>query len=98
MKLIEFSNNFPSNLLDKLIKKKNNISSTRLWYIKKDVLQCTYDIPTNEILVYNLGHNILELYYDLVHIQLTTSKTKHDMSSLILGKRVASQAAERLEA
>ena len=28
---------------------------------------------------YNLGHNILELYNVLVHIRLTTSKTKRDI-------------------
>ena len=28
---------------------------------------------------YNLGHNILELYNVLVQIQLTTSKTEHDI-------------------
>ena len=51
MKSVEFSNNFPSNLLDKLIKNKNSFSSRRVWYIKIDVLQCTYDNHTNEILV-----------------------------------------------
>ena len=51
MKLIEFSNNFPSNLLDKLIKNKTSFSSRRVLYIKIDVLQCTYDNPTNKILV-----------------------------------------------
>ena len=28
---------------------------------------------------YNLGHNILELYNDLVQIRLSTSKTKRDI-------------------
>ena len=51
MKLIEFSNNFPSNLLDKLIKNKTSFSSRRVLYIQIDVLQCTYDNPTNKILV-----------------------------------------------
>ena len=51
MKLSEFSNNFPFNLLDKLIKNKNRFSPGRVWYIKIDMLQCTYDKSTNEILV-----------------------------------------------
>ena len=28
---------------------------------------------------YNLGHNILEIYNDLIQIRLTTSKTKRDI-------------------
>ena len=49
MKLIEFSNDFPSFLSDKLIKDKNSFSSRRVLYIL-DVKQCTYVNPTNEIL------------------------------------------------
>ena len=30
-------------------------------------------------LVYNLGHNILELYNVLVQVRLTTSKTQRDI-------------------
>ena len=29
--------------------------------------------------IYNPGHNILELYNDLVQVQFTTSKTKRDI-------------------
>ena len=37
------------------------------------------DSVISEILIYNLGHNILELYNVLVKIQLTTSKMKPDI-------------------
>ena len=48
-------------------------------------------------LVYNPGHNTLELYNILVQIQFTTSKRKLDIQYSKLGIRVASKAAERLK-
>ena len=48
--------------------------------------------------VYNLGHNILELYNILAQIRLTTSKTKRGIQYTKLGIRVASQVAEQLKA
>ena len=39
-----------------------------------------YDNSVSSLhLRYNLGHNILELYNDLVQIRLSTSKTKRDI-------------------
>ena len=34
----------------------------------------------NAMCIYNHGHNILELYSDLVNVQFATSKTKLDIS------------------
>ena len=48
-------------------------------------------------LIYNLGHNILELYNVLIQTRLTTSKAKHDIHYGKLGIRVASRVAERLK-
>ena len=62
IKLIEFSKNFPYSLLGKLIKNKNSFSSRRMWYIKKDVLQCTYYNPKNEILVEILFSRMSDSY------------------------------------
>ena len=50
----------------------------------------------NEV-IYNLGHNILELCNFLVQIRLTTSKAKRDMYCSRLDIRVASRVAERLK-
>ena len=47
--------------------------------------------------VYNLGHNILELYNVLVQIRLTTSKTKRGIQYSKIGIRVASRVTERLK-
>ena len=44
-----------------------------------------------------LGHNILELYYVLVQICLTTSKMKRDIKYSKLGIEVASQVAKPLK-
>ena len=48
-------------------------------------------------LVYNPGHNILELYNILVKIRFTTSKTKLDIWHSKVGTRVAPRVAERLK-
>ena len=48
-------------------------------------------------LVYNLGHNILEIYSALLQIRLTTSKTQRDMQYSKLSVYVASQIDERLK-
>ena len=45
--------------------------------------------------LYNLDHNILELYNVLVQVRFTTSKTKRDIQYSKLRIRVASQFAER---
>ena len=57
-----------------------------------------YDNSVSSLhLRYNLGHNILELYNDLVQIRLSTSKTKRDiLQTCKLGIWVASQFAEWL--
>ena len=47
--------------------------------------------------IYNLGHNILELYNVLVQIRLTTSKTKRDIYYSKHSTRVASRVAERFK-
>ena len=39
-------------------------------------------------MIYNVGHNIFELYNVLVQIQLTTSKPKYDIWSSKLGTQV----------
>ena len=54
------------------------------------------DSVISEILIYNLGHNILELYNVLVKIQLTTSKMKPDIQYCKSGIRVALGVGERL--
>ena len=54
------------------------------------------DSVISEILIYNLGHNILELYNVLVKIQLTTSKMKPDIQYCKFGIRVALGVGERL--
>ena len=48
--------------------------------------------------IYNHGHNILELYSDLVNVQFATSKTKLDISHKKLNIRVASWVTEQLKA
>ena len=47
-------------------------------------------------IIYNLGHNILGLYNALVHIRLTTSKTKRDIQYSKLGIQVVSRVAVSL--
>ena len=49
------------------------------------------------ISIYNLVHNIFELYNVLIQTRLTTSKTKRDILYSKLGTRVASQVAKRLK-
>ena len=44
--------------------------------------------------IYNLVHNILELYNALIQTRLTTSKTKRDIYYSKLGTRVASRVPE----
>ena len=44
----------------------------------------------NAMCIYNHGHNILELYSDLVNVQFATSETKLDISHKKLNIRVAS--------
>ena len=46
--------------------------------------------------LYNLGHNILELYNVLAQIRLTTSKTKRGIQYTKLGIRVAWRVANNL--
>ena len=50
--------------------------------------------PDQPTLIYNLGHNILEVYYVLVQVQFATSKTKLDIQYNKLGIPVASRADE----
>ena len=47
---------------------------------EKIIMYVGYDNSVSSLhLRYNLGHNILELYNDLVQIRLSTSKTKRDI-------------------
>ena len=48
-------------------------------------------------LVYNLGHNILELYDVLVQVQSATSKATHDVYYNKLGIRNNPRVTERLK-
>ena len=54
----------------------NFTAAVKCAYKKTKIESEIIKIEIFEIQIYNLGHNILELYNVLVQIRLTTSKTK----------------------
>ena len=75
-------------------------STSSVVSLKRLVKQWTKQWPSilslyvDEIAIYNLGHNILELYNVLIQTRLTTSKTKRDIYYSKLGTRVASRVTK----